>query len=85
MTQKSKPLAIVNVSQSIKQVPPILESSVAIPENVFDILPTQGAGFRKPNFSELPNNYKTALYRSCLLYTSPSPRDRSVSRMPSSA
>ena len=24
-------------------------------------------------------------YRSCLLYTSPSPRDRSVSRMPSSA
>ena len=25
------------------------------------------------------------LYRLCLLYTSPSPRDRSVSRMPSSA
>ena len=25
------------------------------------------------------------LYYSCLLYTSPSPRDRSVSRMPSSA
>ena len=24
-------------------------------------------------------------YKSCLLYTSPSPRDRSVSRMPSSA
>ena len=26
-----------------------------------------------------------ALVRDCLLYTSPSPRDRSVSRMPSSA
>ena len=25
------------------------------------------------------------LYRSCLLYTSPSPRDRTRSRMPSSA
>ena len=25
------------------------------------------------------------LYKNCLLYTSPSPRDRSVSRMPSSA
>ena len=27
----------------------------------------------------------TALYNLCLLYTSPSPRDRSLSRMPSSA
>lgn len=27
-------------------------------------LPTQGAGFRKLNFNELPNNYKTTLYRS---------------------
>ena len=26
-----------------------------------------------------------SLYEGCLLYTSPSPRDRSVSRMPSSA
>ena len=26
-----------------------------------------------------------ALYMTCLLYTSPSPRDRSLSRMPSSA
>ena len=28
---------------------------------------------------------KNAMYRDCLLYTSPSPRDRSLSRMPSSA
>ena len=28
---------------------------------------------------------KVAAYYGCLLYTSPSPRDRSVSRMPSSA
>ena len=34
------------------------------------------------NISEHPNEGK---YRSCLLYTSPSPRDRQKSRMPSSA
>ena len=28
---------------------------------------------------------REAMYRGCLLYTSPSPRDRSLSRMPSSA
>ena len=28
---------------------------------------------------------QTAIYPSCLLYTSPSPRDDGVSRMPSSA
>ena len=29
--------------------------------------------------------YQMIRYKNCLLYTSPSPRDRSVSRMPSSA
>ena len=29
--------------------------------------------------------YKTLFHNSCLLYTSPSPRDRQKSRMPSSA
>ena len=38
----------------------------------------------------VPNNYETDLIKpiidkACLLYTSPSPRDRSLSRMPSSA
>ena len=32
-----------------------------------------------------PANAKEMLQRTCLLYTSPSPRDRSSSRMPSSA
>ena len=34
------------------------------------------------NIAEITNG---ELYKICLLYTSPSPRDRSVSRMPSSA
>ena len=32
-----------------------------------------------------PVNFSGQLYNACLLYTSPSPRDRSLSRMPSSA
>ena len=32
-----------------------------------------------------PGEADEALYRVCLLYTSPSPRDRYISRMPSSA
>ena len=28
---------------------------------------------------------RARVFKSCLLYTSPSPRDRSISRMPSSA
>ena len=39
---------------------------------------SQSSGFRDGDFS-------TALFDSCLLYTSPSPRDGLLSRMPSSA
>ena len=41
----------------------------------------QKAGGTTPGRSDVP----TALSLSCLLYTSPSPRDRQKSRMPSSA
>ena len=34
---------------------------------------------------EALNTEASTMYKNCLLYTSPSPRDRSVSRMPSSA
>ena len=33
----------------------------------------------------IPKSLKTQLFKGCLLYTSPSPRDLSTSRMPSSA
>jgi len=41
----------------------------------------------KLNLSEAKKAFEDykALYRRCLLYTSPSPRDRTRSRMPSSA
>ena len=37
------------------------------------------------NVRELQQAYERALVNDCLLYTSPSPRDRTRSRMPSSA
>ena len=38
-----------------------------------------------PGEGGLQIDRETGVYYSCLLYTSPSPRDRSLSRMPSSA
>ena len=40
---------------------------------------------RRSHANELDWHVTTAQYRTCLLYTSPSPRDRTRSRMPSSA
>ena len=38
-----------------------------------------------PKFNELPKPSETNQSNNCLLYTSPSPRDTLLSRMPSSA
>ena len=49
-----------------------------------NIIVTGGAGFIGSNFVfHMLNKYPD--YRICLLYTSPSPRDGLLSRMPSSA
>ena len=40
---------------------------------------------KQVSFSVFKNSTENALYKICLLYTSPSPRDLSTSRMPSSA
>ena len=40
---------------------------------------------KQVGFSVFKNTTENALYKICLLYTSPSPRDRTRSRMPSSA
>ena len=42
--------------------------------------------FLNPNLDKLPNPFLLkGMTKTCLLYTSPSPRDRTRSRMPSSA
>ena len=40
---------------------------------------------KQVGFSVFKNTTENALYKICLLYTSPSPRDATTSRMPSSA
>ena len=42
-------------------------------------------GKKRPRLDEVVNEMVDAKIRACLLYTSPSPRDRTRSRMPSSA
>ena len=40
---------------------------------------------KRKGYNKYDPKENTGQYQSCLLYTSPSPRDRSISRMPSSA
>ena len=67
--------------------------ALKLPGNALDMLIDDLGGFNKiaemsGRSERLVRNYKGEFYtqkRSCLLYTSPSPRDRQKSRMPSSA
>ena len=47
--------------------------------------PIESLGFELQRFVEKPSSQLAAEYIACLLYTSPSPRDGLLSRMPSSA
>ena len=53
----------------------------------FFVLILSFAEFNVPKFKQISGSLKNAfgVQRICLLYTSPSPRDLSTSRMPSSA
>ena len=53
--------------------------STEVLDNTADIRQT------RPNTVSLPQHFKQHGYWTCLLYTSPSPRDATLSRMPSSA
>ena len=54
---------------------------------VFAELPEKGSNVEKDGTAGVVESTKAAsdVYTPCLLYTSPSPRDRQKSRMPSSA
>ena len=54
---------------------------------VFTELPEKGSNVEKDGTAGVVESTKAAsdVYTPCLLYTSPSPRDLSTSRMPSSA
>ena len=77
-----------NDLEKYKEVSPdlvknILEEAAKINENL--ILPLAKAGDDNPAVLENGVVRTPPGYKDCLLYTSPSPRDLSTSRMPSSA
>ena len=56
------------------------------PDNMGEIIVAMGCFWgAERKFWEAPGVWSTAVGYICLLYTSPSPRDRTRSRMPSSA
>ena len=65
-------IQLENVSKLYKTVIGVNEINVELGEGVYGLLGPNGSG-------------KTTLINLCLLYTSPSPRDATLSRMPSSA
>ena len=70
-----------NVGSSMIDANPMLVGADAI--SLADLTTNPGVSFNAMQ-SNFQSNYMNMFY-SCLLYTSPSPRDATLSRMPSSA
>ena len=77
------------ISDSLKRIKP--SPTIAVTQKARELRAAGkdviGLGAGEPDF-DTPDNIKDAAIkaiRGCLLYTSPSPRDLSTSRMPSSA
>ena len=65
---------------------------IQIPQNIFFVEPLGEHSFLKEvidggyiQIDHVSGNYNVNQFPTCLLYTSPSPRDATLSRMPSSA
>ena len=64
-----------------------IQDSISIEKVLQDLgYPVRGGGMREEQFPcDLHGDGHDGAYSACLLYTSPSPRDERLSRMPSSA
>ena len=78
--EKLHPFAIEMGLDRVRQVADRMQLALKVP--VITVAGTNGKG---STCAMLEAIYLQAGYKTCLLYTSPSPRDRQKSRMPSSA
>ena len=72
--RRVKPSARIETGQVVR-IPPINENEYIRPKNLKQVI----------SDSDAKMLMDSVLYKDCLLYTSPSPRDATLSRMPSSA
>ena len=70
---KPKPKSILSLDIGTKRIGLAYCDPLCITSNIL------------PAVKRFENNQEIKIIRNCLLYTSPSPRDRTRSRMPSSA
>ena len=77
-------LKISNVSRTFGAIQALKEANFEINEGeIMGLVGENGAG--KSTLVKIISGFDPGFKGSCLLYTSPSPRDLSTSRMPSSA
>ena len=72
-------------SWSSRSDPPPVAPMLTIFNIVLPVFLVVGAGYAAAKAGVIADATVDALMKFCLLYTSPSPRDRQKSRMPSSA
>ena len=83
MTKFLLPIAINIIDKAVDKIPEDLEGKIK--EFLIGLLKKAAAKSGNKVDDQLVAALEKALLEYCLLYTSPSPRDRTRSRMPSSA
>ena len=89
---ETKEWIVTSVNSEGEKMSEAIKSTITVDEKELDVTPNEGdysvdtiIMFNPETYEETMSLVKTPFYRSCLLYTSPSPRDQRGSRMPSSA
>ena len=80
--KKNEMYLYVLKSDALERVPESLMAAFGKPHHAFDLVLTPERKLSREDITVVLENLEK---QGCLLYTSPSPRDLSTSRMPSSA
>ena len=85
--EKNEERSIYSVSELTRKIRNLLEYKIGEiwVEGEISNLRKQASGHQYFTLKDAKSQLSCVLFRGCLLYTSPSPRDATLSRMPSSA